>query len=212
MDKEHRVRPWRSRRDDPSSTRVSVANPDPAHRACLFTILPHEEDLLVTENPYASPSAASETILDAELAPEELQPATQGRRFLNLIVDNIVTQILSMAAGLAFGVIYAASRLAANEPITADDDAALSIAGWVIGLSVSLLYFIVMESLFQRTIAKFLTGTRVIAANGSRPTFKQIVGRSFAHFIPFEQFSFLGGQHPVGWHDSLSGTRVVSTR
>jgi hypothetical protein len=34
------------------------------------------------------------------------------------------------------------------------------------------------------------------------------LGRSAARSIPFEPFSFLGGQ-PTGWHDRLSETRVV---
>ena len=80
------------------------------------------------------------------------------------------------------------------------------------GLVVALGYFAFTEALFQRTLAKFLTGTRVVRADGTRPSFAQILGRSFARFIPFEAFSFLFGSHPVGWHDSLSGTRVVLTR
>lgn len=81
------------------------------------------------------------------------------------------------------------------------------------GLFVFLGYAIVSEALFQRTLGKMITGTCVVRADGTKPTFGQIVGRSFARFIPFEAFSFLGGKgFPVGWHDSLSGTRVITTR
>jgi uncharacterized RDD family membrane protein YckC len=73
-------------------------------------------------------------------------------------------------------------------------------------------YFLATEGLFQRSLAKFLTGTIVVDTEGRRPTFKQTLGRSFACLIPFEPFSFLGGSNPVGWHDSLSGTRVVRIR
>jgi len=88
----------------------------------------------------------------------------------------------------------------------------LQLAGFVIRLMVWLGYFVFMESLFQRTLAKLLTGTIVVTENGARPSFAQILGRSFSRLIPFEAFSFLGGNHPVGWHNSLSRTRVVSTR
>ena len=40
-----------------------------------------------------------------------------------------------------------------------------------------------------------------------RPTYGQILGRTFSRFVPFEAFSFLPS--PVGWHDRWSGTRVV---
>ncbi|MCB0630326.1 MAG: RDD family protein [Saprospiraceae bacterium] len=69
-------------------------------------------------------------------------------------------------------------------------------------------YWIGFEYAFGKTPAKFLTKTRVVDANGNKPSFGAIVGRTFARLIPFEPFSFLGSR-PVGWHDSLSGTRVV---
>jgi hypothetical protein len=45
-----------------------------------------------------------------------------------------------------------------------------------------------------------------------QPTLPHLLGRTFSRIIPFEPFSFLDKNHPVGWHDSLSGTRVVSVR
>jgi uncharacterized RDD family membrane protein YckC len=144
--------------------------------------------------------------------PKELPIASQGKRFLHLIIDTIVIQVLATCGGFAMGLVYAASKIAANEPITAEDETTLEIVGYIVGFAVTLLYFVIMEAAFQRTIAKLLTGTKVVTATGERPSFGKIVGRSFARFIPFEAFSFLGGKFPVGWHDSLSGTRVVSTR
>ena len=76
------------------------------------------------------------------------------------------------------------------------------------GLLAIVAYFVICETAFQRTIGKLVTGTIVVNEFGGRPCFKQIVGRSFARFIPFEPLSFFG-KEPVGWHDSLSGTRVV---
>jgi uncharacterized RDD family membrane protein YckC len=83
------------------------------------------------------------------------------------------------------------------------------VVGFFLGILVAVGYFVLTEALFQRTLAKFITGTRVVTADGTQPSFGQIVGRSFARMIPFEAFSFLGSPNPVGWHDSLSGTRVV---
>jgi uncharacterized RDD family membrane protein YckC len=136
-------------------------------------------------------------------------PASRGKRFINLIVDNIVIQVLSTVAGVVLGVIYGAFLVASGGTISQDDEAILNLVGFAVGVLVAVSYFVVMEALFQRTIAKFLTGTRVVTPDGGRPSFGQIVGRSFARLIPFEAFSFLGSANPIGWHDSLSGTRVV---
>jgi uncharacterized RDD family membrane protein YckC len=79
----------------------------------------------------------------------------------------------------------------------------------LLGIFIYVAYYLITELLWGKTIAKFITGTKVVMADGSKPPFKNILGRSFARLIPFEQFSFLFGKYPVGWHDQLSGTIVV---
>ena len=76
----------------------------------------------------------------------------------------------------------------------------------------SLAYHALLEGFYGRTLGKLVTGTQVVGADGSRATWGQIIGRTFARFIPFEPFSFFGRPPPAGWHDSLSGTRVVRVR
>jgi uncharacterized RDD family membrane protein YckC len=159
----------------------------------------------VTENPYAAPP----TISDAEFGPAEMQIASQRRRFLNFIVDSIIARILAEAAGFGVGIAYGVWRAMIGRPVTQADLPNLWIAGFVVGTMVVVGYYLTTEGLFQRSLAKFLTGTIVVDTRGGRPTFKQTLGRSFARLIPFEPFSFFGGPNPVGWHDSLSGTRVV---
>ncbi|CAN0592803.1 unnamed protein product, partial [Laminaria digitata] len=39
----------------------------------------------------------------------------------------------------------------------------------------------------------------------------RLLGRTAARFVPFEAFSFLGGD-ATGWHDRWSNTRVVRLR
>jgi uncharacterized RDD family membrane protein YckC len=161
------------------------------------------------DNPYASPLVSAD-VAAVPAAAVVLAPASRGKRFLNLILDNIIIQVLSGVAGFVLGIAYAASRMASGGTITPDDEAMLNIIGFFVGITVAIAYFVMTELLFQRTLAKFITGTRVVTADGGRPSFGQIVGRSFARFIPFEAFSFLGDSQPVGWHDSLSKTRVVN--
>ncbi len=166
----------------------------------------------MTDNPYASPVATDSSFPEVSWVPRELQIATQGKRFLNLIIDNIIIQVLSTMAGFVIGILYAVIQIARTGAVAEDDGGQLQLVGFLVGLMVAVGYFVFTEALFQRTLAKFITGTMVVNADGGRPSFGQIVGRSFARLIPFEAFSFLGSRNPVGWHDSMSGTRVISTR
>jgi uncharacterized RDD family membrane protein YckC len=158
------------------------------------------------ENPYASPAIPA----DLAVQPHEINLASQNRRFVNFIVDNIVLQIVVQASGFLMGMVYAIVKVSAGGQITQEDVATMQIVGFFWGIASGLAYYILMEWLFQRTIAKFLTGTIVVNQDGQRPTLKQVLGRSFARFIPFEPFSFFGAK-PIGWHDSLSKTLVIRT-
>jgi len=159
-------------------------------------------------NPYASPAIPA----DLMTHPRETTPASQGKRFLNFIVDTIVVQIVSQGLGFIVGILYAVIKMSGGGSIGQEDIALLQVVGFFVGICSVLGYYVLMESLFQRTVAKFLTGTIVVNNEGLRPTFKQIVGRSLARCIPFEPFSFFSKQPPIGWHDSLSKTLVVNMR
>lgn len=66
-----------------------------------------------------------------------------------------------------------------------------------------------MEYYLGRTLAKYITGTKVISIDGEKPTFMQILGRTFSRIVPFDALSFLGEN---GWHDSWSDTRVIDIK
>ena len=166
----------------------------------------------MNENPYASPAIPADVIEDAALVRHELKIAGQGKRFLNMILDNVLLQVLSGAVGFVIGIIFVVMNMSPDGTIRPEDEQVLNVLGYLIGLVVALAYYIFSEVVFQRTLAKLLTGTKVVTAEGGKPTWGQIVGRSFARFIPFEPFSFLFTSPPVGWHDSLSGTRVIDLR
>jgi uncharacterized RDD family membrane protein YckC len=164
----------------------------------------------MSDNPYASPFEIKTSYSTPSAKPDELKIASRGLRFANFFIDNIVTNVLSLGAGCVIGAAYGFSKVSANEPITPDDEATLNIVGFIVGIFMWLAYYVFMEAAFQRTLGKFVTGTRVVDASGGQPSLGQIIGRTFARIIPFEAFSFLAD--PVGWHDSLSGTRVIERR
>ena len=78
-----------------------------------------------------------------------------------------------------------------------------------ISLMINPFYYLFFEGIWGRTLGKWITKTKVVNREGNKPKFTQILGRSFARWIPFEYFSFILNNNPVGWHDSLSKTLVV---
>ena len=138
-------------------------------------------------NPYAPPEADDEPAISS--LDDGIVLASQGARFVNFLIDNVVRVVFSvMVTVLSPGI----------SPI---------VRG-VLSIVVTLGYYLVLEVAFQATVGKLVTRTRVVTANGGKPSFAQILGRTFSRFVPFEPLSLLGRQ-PVGWHDSWSGTRVV---
>lgn len=157
-------------------------------------------------NPYESPTTS-----DFESKPPQLtEPviASQGKRFVNFIIDSIIGRIFGEAAAFFMALVYT-MMVIPNREFTPEDETFVGVAAWFVAVFTMIAYFIGMEFAFQRTVGKLLTGTKVVQPNGEKPTFMQIVGRSFSRLIPFEAFTFLGGKQPVGLHDHLSKTRVI---
>lgn len=133
-------------------------------------------------------------ILDANIVEKEIEfyPTNGGNRFGNYFIDGIVCRIGVYLVGLVFpteGVAY--------------------LYMWVPFLLVYFGYYIFFEAVFGKTIGKMITRTHVVTVTGEKPEVSAIILRTLCRLIPFEQFSFLGNS-AVGWHDSLSKTRVVA--
>ncbi|MGC4094529.1 MAG: RDD family protein [Polyangiaceae bacterium] len=139
------------------------------------------------ENPFAPPSAEAELggSDTSEYDDSYLRIASQGSRFVNLIVDGLLSQVVATVGGVVFG------------------EAAIFVT-----IPLLIGYYLFFEGMFGKTPAKWLTNTRVVTVDGAHPRFMQILGRILSRYVPFEAFSFLDS-HPVGWHDKWSGTRVI---
>jgi uncharacterized RDD family membrane protein YckC len=122
--------------------------------------------------------------------------ASKGKRFLTYIIDLIGFYLFSFIIGILLGIVGFANVLT-------------SINEYILGILIVFVYYFFFELIFQRTPGKFLTGTTVVFENGDKPEPKTIIIRTLCRFIPFEAFSFLG-KEPVGWHDSISKTRVIN--
>jgi uncharacterized RDD family membrane protein YckC len=153
--------------------------------------------MMQDSNPYAPPTSQLD---EPRHAPSEEQLASTGQRFSNLILDQLGYGVLSFVAGIGFAMV---------DPQLTEG----SLSNLALGVGLLFLYYVPFETLLGLTPAKLVTGTRVVAEDGGPASFAQVLGRTLVRTVPFEPFSFLGGDgHPVGWHDSWSRTRVIRTR
>ena len=162
----------------------------------------------MNQNPYQSPSPATPGA-SFDTHGGELMLVSQGKRFINYLVDRVLMTTGSFCVGIMLGLLVGAT----DPERRVVDDGMLEALGFIVGLLFVYCYFVFFEAVFQRSPGKFLTGTKVVNESGGKPTFGQILGRSLCRFIPFEAFSFLFGDSSrvVGWHDKFSGTLVVKS-
>lgn len=133
----------------------------------------------------------------AEIKGGDLVVAPRLMRLVNLSVDFLV-------------VINAIITTIAYYAITVEWYSLFE--NWIFfSIVTSFLYYWIFEGLFGRTIGKFLTGTKVVLVDGSRPSFLVIFERTLIRLVPFEIFSFFGTSNS-GWHDRWSKTAVVKVR
>ena len=121
----------------------------------------------------------------------EAKKVSSLTRFLNFIIDTIVWIIIF--AILAF-------QLNAN-------DAVQMLLAYILLFASYIGYYTFMETKYQKTIGKFITKTKVVNKNGTKPNGGEILQRTFCRLIPFDRISFLFT--PSGFHDRLSCTTII---
>jgi uncharacterized RDD family membrane protein YckC len=133
---------------------------------------------------------------------EELEAAGLGSRMINYLFDLLGIGLL------ANGVTLAMTELGYGALLTDENNNLLMGYPLIITYyCVNITYYCVLEGLTSRTLGKFITGTYVVTADGLKPGFLTILGRTLCRYIPFEPLSFLFGS--LGFHDRFSNTRVV---
>ena len=118
--------------------------------------------------------------------------ATTSARIINYIIDSVAS----------FGLVFLV--LTIFQFILGD---ILPVIFLVLILGSFAAYFIILELLFQKTLGKFITKTKVVKLDGQKPNQSDVIIRTVCRFIPFDQVSFLFMKD--GFHDVLSKTKVI---
>lgn len=124
-----------------------------------------------------------------------LRSVGDGTRILNFLVDLLLVFLLAMLAYRTWNwyVFYWKYTHI--------------LFGWFL-VGIAFLYYFLWEGLVGKTPGKYLTGTRVVNAQGGRPGFWALLARTLLRLSLVDAFlqPFVG----MPLHDWASGTRVVS--
>ncbi len=131
--------------------------------------------------------------------------ASKLKRLTNMIIDDIVIIIIYVILDTIFYYIAYDPSTNSNLYNTAHD----SIFKYFDVMILLIIYYFILEITTGRTIGKLFTKTKVLNLYGDKPNFDEILKRTFSRIIPLDQLSFLG-KYSVGWHDSISKTKVVN--
>ena len=135
--------------------------------------------------------------------------ADRSKRIGNLVVDYIICITISIGVGLLGNWLYDTygyNGLAVGDFTTMGEN---HFRFDLLQLFVSIIFYGLFESLLSRTPAKYITDTKVVMRDGTKPDSTAIFIRTLCRQIPLEALSFLFGQFAVGWHDRISKTLVV---
>lgn len=135
-----------------------------------------------------------------EITPDMQAP--KSLRFAHLIIDYLAS--MAFVFVLLFILVFIATIFGDTSLLAWTSSESISVN--IVCILLVLLYYFGFEAITSRTLGKFITGCIVVTEDGEKPTTSDILSRTFCRIIPFEIFSFLG---EVGWHDSISRTRVV---
>ena len=119
-----------------------------------------------------------------------------GTRFVNFLIDIIIWFILAFILSFIIDLF-----------IQPTDQGIITLFGYFLIFGTFIAYYAIMEMKFQKTVGKFITKTKVVKMDGTKPENSDIIARTFCRLIPFDRLSFLFTKN--GFHDSLSKTKVI---
>ncbi|MBE9481743.1 MAG: RDD family protein [Bacteroidetes bacterium] len=124
------------------------------------------------------------------------------RRLINFIIDSCVIAVSSFLTFYLFSIIYLKLHL---HPVNEDIEI---IRLDLLILLVFVTYYLIFESFTGKTIGKYITKTKVLKTDLTKPNFLYILLRTIIRLIPFDFLTFLSKKN--GWHDRFSSTVVIN--
>lgn len=134
----------------------------------------------------------------------QFAPANGGLRFANRLIDAVIIITVLLRSLTSY---YSAGG---NNFFRSADIDESPLLLYLIEIPAIIIYYLLLEGIFNTTAGKSATNTTIVNDSGERPGFAKILGRTFCRLIPFDALSFLGAG-ARGWHDSIPNTYVVES-
>jgi uncharacterized RDD family membrane protein YckC len=148
-----------------------------------------------------NPSSGNQDLLQDLDEIVVLNPATQGQRFANYIIDLIIAYAFAFLLLLMLELIV--DMMGGN----GDQILGETVVSYLAMYIALIWYYTMLEAINKgRTIGKLITGTYAVASDGKPLTWKAAFYRSLCRIVPFEPFS---GFSDAPWHDKWTQTVVV---
>ncbi len=141
----------------------------------------------------------------------EYVTATQGQRFLNWLIDNILLRlVLTYITGEMFGRLLYSIAPEYTIRVFSEKGFEAYLISYVFVIFHYIFYYTICEAAFKgRTLGKLITGSRAIRGDGQDLTLRDALLRSLSRMVPLEVFSGFGYKP---WHDKWTNTTVVKAR
>ena len=138
-----------------------------------------------------------------EQVESELEAEIEGKKQLD---DKIVSSLIRFVHFIIDTIVWLIATVILTFPLKVGEGFAL-LLGYIILFGTFICYYYIMEVKYQKTVAKFITKTKVVMNNGNKPNKSDILVRTFCRLIPLDRISFLFTRN--GFHDRFSSTQVI---
>jgi uncharacterized RDD family membrane protein YckC len=142
-----------------------------------------------------------------EVAIENLKKTQRQKDILKHIANSTLRSINFIIDIVAIFLIYRSTAYIIQKLLNIISIREILFLNRTTVFIVFILYFILAENMFQKTLGKIITKTKVVNLDGEKPNFVNITIRTFSRLIPFDGISYL--YSISGFHDKLSKTIVI---
>jgi uncharacterized RDD family membrane protein YckC len=146
-------------------------------------------------------------IHNEEVAIENLKKTQRQKDVLKNIANSTLRSINFIIDIVAIFLIYRSTAYVIQKLLNIISIREILFLNRTTLFIVFILYFILAENMFQKTLGKIITKTKVVNLDGEKPNFVDITIRTFSRLIPFDGISYL--YSISGLHDKLSKTIVI---
>ena len=142
-----------------------------------------------------------------EIAIENLKKTQKQKDVLKKIANSTLRSTNFIIDIVAIFIIYRSTAYIIQKLLNITSIREILFLNRTTVFVVFILYFILAENMFQKTLGKIITKTKVVNLDGEKPNFVDITIRTFSRLIPFDGISYL--YSISGFHDKLSKTIVI---